>query len=215
MLSMIIDPAAFAPGFPCAVALGISEAMEKTASSGASADGGDLALLLPSIAAGDRSALATLYRRTSAKLYGVAVRILADEGAAEEVLQDVFVTVWNKAAAFEVGRASPITWLAVLTRNRAIDRKRRLAIPTVPINLAAEVAGDAPLASEIAEQREEAGRLHHCLEELDERARSLIRDAFLGGLSYPELAQRETVPLGTMKSWIRRGLQKLKGCLER
>jgi len=215
MLSTTIDPVSFAPDFPCAKALGISATMEQTASAGGGANGSDLALLLPSIAAGDRAALATLYRRTSAKLYGVALRILADEGAAEEVLQDVFVTVWNKAALFEVGRASPITWLAVMTRNRAIDRKRRLTLPTVPIELAAGVMSDAPLASEIAEQREESGRLRHCLDELDERARGFIREAFLGGLTYPELAERETVPLATMKSWIRRGLQRLKGCLER
>ena len=115
---------------------------------------------------------------------------------------------------FEVGRASPITWLAVMTRNRAIDRKRRAVLPTEPIDAAAEFADDRPLASEIAEQQEESNRLHHCLDELDERARSLIRDAFLGGASYPDLAAREAVPLGTMKSWIRRGLQRLKGCLE-
>jgi RNA polymerase sigma-70 factor (ECF subfamily) len=211
MQSANFDPAAFVRGFPCGPALGNSGAMDEAAST---AGGSDLAPLLPAIASGDRIALATLYRRTSAKLFGIAVRILGDEGAAEEVLQDVFVIVWNKAALFEVGRASPITWLAVLTRNRAIDRKRRAVLPVEPIDAASELVDDRPLASDLAEREEEAGRLRRCLGELDERARGLIRDAFLDGATYPELAAREAVPLGTMKSWIRRGLQRLKGCLE-
>ncbi len=174
----------------------------------------DLDHLLSAIAIGDRGALATLYRRTSAKLYGIALRVLDDAGAAEEVLQDVYLTVWKKASIFEAGRASPISWLAVITRNRAIDRKRRIKPQVVAIEHAAEIPADAPLASEIAEQREDMGRLRSCLELLDERARSLIQEAFLVGATYAELATREAVPLGTMKSVIRRGLLRLKKCME-
>lgn len=210
----MMEPFAPAPAFPCGLTTGIRAPMEDRPSTIGAAGGSELSPLLPAIAAGDRGALATLYRRTSAKMYGIALRILGDEAEAEEVLQDVFVTVWNKAALFEASRASPITWLAVMTRNRAIDRKRRASLPTAPIEAAADVPADAPLASELAERRQEAGRLTHCLEELDERARRLIRDAFLDGATYPELALREDVPLGTMKSWIRRGLQRLRGCLE-
>lgn len=176
--------------------------------------GPDLASLLIAIATGDRSALADLYRRTSAKLYGIAVRVVGDPAAAEEILQDVYLTVWNKAAMFETDRASPITWMATITRNRAIDRKRRLTLPMAPIEAASAVADDFPLASEIAEQREETGRLYDCLGQLDDRTRELIVEAFLGGATYPELASRDKVPLGTMKSWIRRGLQRLRGCLD-
>lgn len=174
----------------------------------------DLDHLLSAIATGDRGALATLYRRTSAKLYGIALRVLDDPGAAEEVLQDVYLTIWKKASVFEAGRASPISWLAVITRNRAIDRKRRVKPQLVAIEQAARIPADAPLASEIAERREETGRLHSCLALLDERARSLIQDAFLVGATYAELATREAVPLGTMKSLIRRGLLRLKKCMD-
>lgn len=212
--SIVMSPVAFAPDFPCASATGIRKSMEDRPSTMFKPDGSELSPLLPAIAAGDRGALASLYRRTSAKMYGIALRVLGDEGAAEEVLQDVFVTVWNKASLFEASRASPITWLAVLTRNRAIDRKRRASLATAPLEAAAEIPADAPLASELAERREESGRLNRCLDELDERARRLIRDAFLDGATYPELAAREDVPLGTMKSWIRRGLRRLRGCLE-
>lgn len=176
--------------------------------------GPDLASLLVAIATGDRSALADLYRRTSAKLYGIAVRVVGDPAAAEEILQDVYLTVWNKAAMFQAGRASPITWMATITRNRAIDRKRRPTLPMTTVDAASAVADDVPLASEIAEQRQESGRLQDCLQSLDDRTRGLIVDAFLGGATYPELASRDDVPLGTMKSWVRRGLQRLRGCLE-
>ena len=215
MLSVAIVPRACAPDFPCASLGSIKATMQDSPSSAGTSTGTSiLAPLLPAIASGNRDALATLYQRTSAKLYGIALHVLGDEGAAEEVLQDVFVTVWNKAAMFDAGRASPISWLAVMTRNRAIDRKRRAVLPTVPIEAAAGIPADAALASEVAERRQEAGRLARCLEELDERARGLIRDAFVDGSTYPQLAEREGVPLGTMKSWIRRGLQRLKGCLE-
>ncbi|MEQ7873077.1 sigma-70 family RNA polymerase sigma factor [Sphingomonas sp. ASV193] len=202
--------------FPWGPALGISALVDEAPSDSVSAagGGGELASLLPAIARGDRAAFAELYRRTSAKLFGIARRVTGDEGAAEEVLQDVFVTVWNKAGQFEVGRASPISWLAVLTRNRAIDRKRRSVLPTAPIEAADAVPADAPLADALFEQAEEAGRLHDCLDALDARARGYIRAAFIDGATYPELASRDDVPLGTMKSWIRRGLQSLRGCLE-
>ena len=95
MLPMNFDRAVFGRGFLYGPALGNSAGMDQAATAAGSSD---LATLLPAIASGDRAALATLYRRTSAKLFGIAVRILGDEGAAEEVLQDVFVTVWNKAA---------------------------------------------------------------------------------------------------------------------
>lgn len=174
----------------------------------------DLDRLLSAIAGGDRMALEALYRRTSAKLYGIALRVLNDPGAAEEVLQDVYVTVWKKASVFETGRASVISWLAVITRNRAVDLRRRATLRIVPVDAARDVPADAPLASEIAEQSQEIGRLHLCLDALDERARALIRDAFLIGATYRELALREAVPLGTMKSLVRRGLLRLRKCME-
>lgn len=170
--------------------------------------------MLRSIADGDRRALADLYGRTSAKLYGICVRILGSQADAEDILQEVYVTVWNKADRFDPQRASPITWLAVLARNKSIDRLRRGRLLTDPIEHASDVADDQPTALDVLETAQEQYRLNGCLEELDAQQGSMIRAAFLDGASYPELAEREGVPLGTMKSWIRRGLLRLRGCLQ-
>jgi len=175
----------------------------------------ELAPLLSGIAAGDRSALATLYGRTSAKLYGICIRLLPSEADAQEVLQDVYLTVWRRAGLYDQSKASPITWLAVMARNKAIDRLRARKSNTDDLDAAADVADDSPSAFEIIEQGQEHERLARCLDELEPNHSAMIRAAFLDGATYAELAQRETVPLGTMKSWIRRGLSRLRGCLER
>lgn len=173
-----------------------------------------LVALLGHVARGDSAALASVYQRTSAKLYGICVRLLRDEAEAQDVLQDVYVTLWQKASQFDSERASPITWLAVMARNKAIDRLRKRQIATVAIDAAAEVPDGAPSALEIAEMAQASSKLAECLNELDERARTMIRAAFLDGSTHSELAERESVPLGTVKSWIWRGLQRLRGCLE-
>ncbi|MDQ3482488.1 MAG: sigma-70 family RNA polymerase sigma factor, partial [Pseudomonadota bacterium] len=167
------------------------------------------------VAHGDRRALGKLYERTSAKLFGICVRLLGSEAEAEEVLQEVYVTVWKKADRFDPLKASPITWLAVLARNKAVDRLRLRRLATDPIETARDVADDQPSALEVLEEAEEKHRLNICLDELDDQQRAMIRAAFLDGATYPELADREGVPLGTMKSWIRRGLLRLRGCLQR
>lgn len=169
------------------------------------------------LAAGERAALGEIYRHTSAKLFGVCLRILQDEADAEDALQEVYVSLWRSAARFDESRASPIAWLAALARNRAIDRLRRRGRLSsgAPLEAAAEVADPAPLADAVAEAGDDRARIFDCLEALEERQGSAIRQAFFDGASYPELAERGAVPLGTMKSWIRRGLGKLKECLER
>lgn len=175
----------------------------------------DLVDLLDAVAGGDRRALAELYERTSAKLYGICLRLLGSEADAEDALQEAYVTVWQKASRFDASKASPITWLCVLARNKAIDRLRRQ--PGVPADFeeAMAVADTGPSALEMIQQGQEWDRLFRCLDELEERSRAMIRAAFLEGATYSQLAEREAVPLGTMKSWIRRGLQRLRGCLER
>jgi RNA polymerase sigma-70 factor (ECF subfamily) len=174
----------------------------------------ELVPLLTSIAAGDRSALSALYQRTSAKLYGICLRILPSEDDAQDVLQEVFLTVWRKAGRYDQSKASPITWLAVMARNKAIDRLRSGRAPTDGLDAAAEIPDDGPSALEVIEQEEERTRLARCLERLEPNQSAMIRAAFLDGATYAELAQREAVPLGTMKSWIRRGLSRLRKCLE-
>ena len=175
-----------------------------------------LTAALARIAAGDRAALRMVYQDTSAKLFGVCLRILQDRTEAEDVLQDVYVTVWRKAAAFDPGRASPITWLVAIARNRAIDRLRASAVNRrmEPIDAANEVRDPAPAALDRLAQSQQRARLDGCLDELEARHAAAIRAAFLDGATYDELAERMNVPLGTMKSWIRRGLLKLRACLE-
>ena len=175
-----------------------------------------LAAALVRVAGGDRAALRVVYQDTSAKLFGVCLRILKDRGEAEDVLQEVFVTVWRRAASFDPGRASPITWMVAIARNRAIDRLRASAISRrmEPIESADAVSDPAPAAVERVELAQQHQRLSRCLEELEARQASAIREAFLDGTTYEELAARMSVPLGTMKSWIRRGLLKLRTCLE-
>ncbi len=175
-----------------------------------------LVAALGRIPGGDRAALQTVYRLTSAKLFGVALRILGERGEAEDVLQEVYVTVWRKAADFNAARASPMTWLIAIARNRAIDRLRstRVSRRMEPIDAAAEVADSAPTADRTLESTQSNARLHGCLDGLATHERAALRGAYFDGNTYEDLAVRMSVPLGTMKSWIRRAMVKLKSCLE-
>jgi RNA polymerase sigma-70 factor (ECF subfamily) len=176
-----------------------------------------LAAALARVAGGDRAALRIVYQDTSAKLFGICLRILNDRSEAEDVLQDVYVTVWRKAGTFDPGRASPITWLVAIARNRSIDKLRGGAAGRrlEPIENAEAVSDPAPAAVEVLEQVQENAKLTTCLGELEARHATAIRAAFMDGNTYEELAKRMDVPLGTMKSWVRRGLLKLRACLEK
>jgi RNA polymerase sigma-70 factor (ECF subfamily) len=176
-----------------------------------------LAAAINRIAAGDKAALRLVYAETSAKLFGVCLRILGERSEAEDVLQEVYLTVWRKAASFDESVASPNTWLVAIARNRAIDRLRASGASraALPIEAAADVADESMSAVERLEIDEDRARLRECLRELEQRQAAAIRAAFLDGFTYDELAAKASVPLGTMKSWIRRGLMKLRACLER
>ncbi|MES2494230.1 MAG: sigma-70 family RNA polymerase sigma factor [Pseudomonadota bacterium] len=171
---------------------------------------------LAHVAQGDRSALQEVYARTSAKLFGLCLRILGNRSEAEDALQEIYLVVWRRAASFDPQRASPITWLSVLARNRAIDMLRAADRPgrADPLEQALDIPDDQPSALAVLEADEENVRLMGCVGALDAHQADAIRAAFFGGLTYPELASRFTVPLGTMKSWIRRGLLRLRECLE-
>jgi RNA polymerase sigma factor (sigma-70 family) len=175
-----------------------------------------LAAALVRTGTGDRAALRLVYQDSSAKLFGVLLRILKDRSEAEDVLQDVYVTVWRKAALFNPEKASPITWLVAIARNRAIDRLRSSTVSrrSAPLEEAAEVRDTTPGALDMVVKAEQQARLGVCLGELEEKTSQAIRSAFLDGITYEQLAVRMGVPLGTMKSWIRRGLLKLRACLE-
>lgn len=175
-----------------------------------------IAAALTRIPGGDRAALQTVYRLTSAKLFGVILRILTERSEAEDVLQEVYVIVWRKAADFDPGRASPMTWLIAIARNRAIDRLRatRMSRRMEPIDHADAVPDSAVAADVALESAEDYARLYGCLEGLAPHERAAMRGAFFDANTYEELAARMSVPLGTMKSWIRRAMIKLKSCLE-
>lgn len=177
--------------------------------------GDNLNTLLLEVAGGDAVAFENLYRTTSAKLFGICLRVLPQRAEAEEVLQEVFLGIWRKAEQFDATRASAMTWLSMMTRNKAIDRLRANAgaRAQVPIELD-EIEGDSS-ASEVAEVAQDQARIEVCLDELEAPRRQLIRVAFFEGATYEELAERSGNPLGTVKSWIRRSLLKLKACLER
>lgn len=171
---------------------------------------------MPRIAAGDRAALRQLYEASSAKLFGVCLRILSDRDESEDVLQEVYLTIWRRADRFEAGRASVMTWVSTIARNRAIDRLRArgpmaYAEPVEEL----EIDDGSARADDLVMAGQDARALQDCLGELDDRTQAVIRTAFFEGVTYEALASRMDAPLGTVKSWIRRGLAKLKGCLER
>lgn len=174
-----------------------------------------LVSLLASTAEGDQRAFAELYRLTCGKLYGVCLRMLHDRGIAEEVVQETYITIWKRADRFDASRASAITWMVTIGRNKAIDRlrKHREQLLDDPDRL-----NDAPddQASPVdnAQTSEDYRRLEHCLEGLESRHRHVVREAFFSGATYKQLAAHCDVPLGTMKSWIRRSLIRLRTCLE-
>ena len=184
-----------------------------------------LADLLARTALGDRAAFAELYRRTSAHLFGVVLRINRDRAQAEDVLQEAFVNVWRAAGGFDAARAQPLTWLTSIARNRAIDSLRRLqaqprlqtasAEPDEEDSLLDRVADESPGPLELLDRAADARALRECMRRLGAAQRQSLALAFYDGLSHAEVAERLRQPLGTVKSWVRRALLMLKACLER
>ncbi|MEO0464132.1 MAG: sigma-70 family RNA polymerase sigma factor [Pseudomonadota bacterium] len=168
------------------------------------------------LAQGDSAALEEIYAATRVKLFGITLRILGDRKEAEDALQDVYVNLWQRADRYDPQRASPISWLATFARNRAIDRLRtgKVRGGAVPVEEAAPLPDESPLADALLLDAERDAQIHKCLATLDDNAQANIRKAFFEGYTYAELAAAADVPLGTMKSWIRRGLMKLRACLE-
>jgi RNA polymerase sigma-70 factor (ECF subfamily) len=172
----------------------------------------DLPELLLAVADGDRAAFAKFYQRTSAKLFGVILRILPERSMAEDAMQDAYAKIWRNAAGFDARRGSPITWAATIARNVAIDMRRREhpGGRTRDDDFDFDAMGD-PAGGASAEQM---AALRACLDRLDPEQRSLILAAYLNGESREELAERLGHPTGTIKSWLHRGLARLKGCLD-
>ncbi|MGN6651301.1 sigma-70 family RNA polymerase sigma factor [Trinickia sp.] len=181
-----------------------------------------LAALLARVAEQDASALRTLYELTSAKLFGVALRILVKREWAEEALQESFVNIWRYAGDYREALAAPLTWMAAIVRNRALDFLRRQkasasdgsALTTEWSDTLDEViAGDERDPAESALLSEQAKLLAVCMSRLDASQRQAVALAYLRDQSHSEIAEQLSVPLGTIKSWVRRGLEKLKICM--
>ena len=173
--------------------------------------------LLARCALRDQRAFATLYQFSSAKLFAVAVRITRRRDWAEEVLQEAFINIWNHAAGYNSTKSAPMTWMTAIVRNRALDwlrRPREVEIDEEHEELMASVPDESPGPEELLHQSLEAGALAECMKGLTEEQQRSITLAFFYGLSHGELAVQMRKPLGTVKTWIRRGLDRLKGCLD-
>ncbi|HUE46070.1 MAG TPA: sigma-70 family RNA polymerase sigma factor [Aestuariivirgaceae bacterium] len=175
----------------------------------------DITKLIVRTAMKDRGAFDLLYRHTSAKLFGVCLRVLNDRAEAEEALQEVFVKIWTRADRFAVSDLSPISWLVAVARHHAIDRYRLRRLPRTDLDAAVAVADPAPGPESLAVASSERDRIDFCLDELEAERAAAVRGAYLDGASYAELAERHAVPLNTMRTWLRRSLAKLKECVER
>ncbi|MCW5721586.1 MAG: sigma-70 family RNA polymerase sigma factor [Devosia sp.] len=173
----------------------------------------EVADLIARCALRDRVAFRLLYERTSAKLFGVVLRILRDRGEAEDAIQDVYVKIWQRADRFVVGQTSPISWLVAVARNHALDRVRARRPAAEDLDVAVELADEAPTPDRLAEASEEGARIEKCLATLEPDRAEAVRGAYLDGFSYEELASRYAVPLNTMRTWLRRSLIKLRECL--
>ncbi|WP_241687798.1 sigma-70 family RNA polymerase sigma factor [Janthinobacterium sp. 17J80-10] len=171
----------------------------------------------------DRQAFRQLYDTTSPKLFGFALRILSRREAAEEVLQESFISIWNNASAYQASLAAPMTWMTTIVRNKAFDLLRR-ADHAVEIDAdiykeggmqqaTDELAGQAPTPLELVQLSENAAALAQCFKRLEGLHRQAIALAFYHDLSHGDVAEQMQLPIGTVKTWIRRGLERLRLCL--
>lgn len=176
---------------------------------------GELEEIIAQVALGNRSEFKRLYGRTSAKLFGVCLRILNDRTEAEEALQETYVKIWRSANKFAIGRASPISWLATIARNTAIDRYRLKRPESAGIEEAEIIADEGPSPEAAAILSDDVDRLRACMGELNGKHADAISQIYLSGWTYAEAAEKLEVPVNTVKTWIRRSLLSLRECLNR
>ena len=175
-----------------------------------------LAELLAQCALKNHNSFNKLYKLTASKLYGVALRILRRQDWAEEVLQECYVNIWNHAGDYAMAKSAPLTWMTSIVRNRCLDWLRRPQTEATgeQYDVAVEAwQDDAPGPMELLAASSEAAALARCMQQLEAKQRQCIMLAFFNGLSHSELATHMKQPLGTVKTWVRRGLERLKGCL--
>lgn len=180
-----------------------------------------LIALIDRVAQADESALRELYELTSSKLYGVAVRVVSNRSWAEDVLQEAFLNIWRIAGDYKASLSPPMAWMCLIVRSRGLDFLRRRTSERADAALelddvmAETVEGDSPNPMDTALASEQAWALHQCLSQLDNKQREVVSLAYMRDLSHGELAEQLKLPLGTVKTWIRRGLEQLRGCMAR
>lgn len=190
-----------------------SRSPDSSAAQATTAD--DVSALIGRVAMQDRVAFANLYTATAPKLLGVVLRILKERSWADDVIQEAYLNVWQRAGQFDSGKASPITWLVSIARNKAIDELRKHpAGRTSTDDAMDERVARQPTAQDQMEDQQEVSKLNRCIDELAKERQDIVRLAYLGGWSREELASQYEQPVNTMKTWLRRALQDIKGCLE-
>lgn len=176
----------------------------------------DLEALIRRVAAGDRAAFERLYAAASAKLFGIVLRISRDRASAEDVLQETFVRIWRNAPRYEAASGRPITWMASIARNAAIDavRRRRALDARISPDGDDDALAAVPDETALAVDPGDREALRTCLGRLEAEQRDCVLLAYRDGLSREELAERFDRPVGTIKTWLHRALARLKDCLE-
>ncbi|PZM12129.1 sigma-70 family RNA polymerase sigma factor [Rhizobium tubonense] len=175
----------------------------------------DVAVLISRVALRDQSAFSELYTKTSPKLFGVCLRILKDRTDAEEVLQEVFVKIWQRADRYVASENPAMPWLTAIARNQSIDAIRARKPVADEIDAVYDLADDQPDPETQAATKGEGRRIDSCMEELEADRAKAVRGAYVEGLSYQELADQFAVPLNTMRTWLRRSLLRLRECMDR
>ena len=178
-----------------------------------------LIALIDRVAQRDESALKALYDLTSGKLFGLSMRVVRNNEWAEDALQDTFLQIWRNAPDYRASLSPPMAWLGLIVRSRSLDllRRRKAArdhlTEEIDDTLAETLAGDAPNPMDTSLASQQAWALHQCLGKLENKQREVVSLAYLRDLSHGELAEQLKLPLGTVKTWIRRGLDQLRHCL--
>ncbi len=168
-----------------------------------------------------QAALKELYDLTSSKLYGLAVKVTGNRSWAEDVLQDAYLNIWRIAGDYRAALSPPMAWMGVIVRSRGLDFLRRRTSERADQGVELDdfvqetVAGDGTDPLDAAHASEQAWALHQCLSRLEAKQREVVSLAYLRDLSHGELSDQLQLPLGTVKTWIRRGLEQLRGCMAR
>ncbi len=180
-----------------------------------------LIALIDRIAQRDEAALKALYDLTSAKLYGLSMRVVGKSEWAEDALQETFLHIWRSAGDYRASLSPPMAWLGLIVRSRSLDYLRRRNADRTHLTdeiddvMSDTMEGNSPNPMDTTLASQQAWALHQCLGKLENRQREVVSLAYLRDLSHSELAEQLSLPLGTVKTWIRRGLDQLRACMSR